>query len=417
MIEQKDFVKTYRLETEDGQRLIDPTITPSILKPKGAAYAPSLYFVESVTDLPAAVAGVITLENNANYFIIKNIDLMGARLVCGQNTVLIGGSSENCIISSTGLDSATALISSEWSLPMRGLAISHGTALDLDANGNANQAIDWFGVNFLNCNTVGRIANYSNFIMTDSALLNSSGMEFDGTIGTVGFNQCLFDNRSGGTALIVPATANITRRLRVIYSSIIALSGETALSVSGSATIPVEGYILDTVNFSGGGTYLDGVQHTDNKALFVNNRGISNSAEIANYYMTSNATASDVIDIGVAVKIAGTTTSGTAEKFSHSDNRATYLGAITRVFEISAIASFTSGNGNLIGFYVRKNTSLVLESETYATANSAGRAENIAIQALVELSTNDYIEMWVENASATTDVTVEFLNVLIKSVN
>src|SRR5574343_247173 len=75
-------------------------------------------FINSAEDFPEAVNGVITLEDNKTYFICGNIDLEGDRILCGQNTTILGGSSESCSLSSTGL-SGTALITSEWSLPIR----------------------------------------------------------------------------------------------------------------------------------------------------------------------------------------------------------------------------------------------------------------------------------------------------------
>ena len=383
----------------------------------GGSAAKELVIVNSVSDLPNPVSGVITLVDNYTYFITNTIDLLGDRLVCGENTTIIGGSSENCRIKSTGL--TDPLITSVYSLPIRNITIEAQHALDLDGSSSATTAIDWFGVNFTDCAVVGTIANYNNFIMTDSALLNSSGLTFDGTFGTVGFTQCLFDGRASSTSITIPSTATITRRFRVIYSSFVSLSGETSLNVSSSASIPVEGYILDTVNFSGGGTYNAGVQFNDNKSLFVNCRGISNSAELANYYMQNNATLTDIVTQGVAVKIAGTTTAASInQRFTHSNNRATYVGALTRAFKVSAVASVTSATANKqIGFYVAKNGSVLPDSEMYVTTNANNRAESVAVQTIVSLATNDYIEIYVENDTDNTDVTVTYLNTIIESLN
>jgi len=237
----------------------------------------NIIFVTSKSDLPTAVSGVITLEANKTYFFTTIVDLTGDRLVCGANTTILGGSSENCVIKSTGLSSSTALITSVYSLPIRNITITHGTALNLDGDGTTT-ALDWFGVNFTDCATIGTIKDYTNFIMQDSAFLNSGGMTLDGTIGTVGFTQCLFDCATTTTGITIASTANITRRFRIIYSSFVTLSGETSINVSSSATIGNERYILDTVNFSGGGTYITGVDQTSNKSLFVNCVGITNTA-------------------------------------------------------------------------------------------------------------------------------------------
>jgi len=376
-------------------------------------------FVTSKDDFPSAVNGVITLTDNKTYLILDGtIDLTGDRLVCGQNTSLIGGTSENTIIKSTGLSAGTALISSEYSLPMRFLTITHGTALDLDATGNSNQAIDWIGVNFTDCATIGTIKNYNNFILTDGAFLNSQGMTFDGTIGTVAFNSCLFDCSATGTAIIIPATATISRRFRVIYSSFIAASGETALNVSASATIPNEGYILDTANFTGGGTYITGVQYNDNKALFTNCKPIDNSGNIAQYYMNSNATTTTIAGTNTFVKVAGTTSAGSfVEKFTLTNNRATYAGSLIGFYKITAFLTFTSGANNVIRARIGKGGTTTASSESKSTANTGGRSENLPISDIVSLSNGDYIEIFVANESAVTNITVSDMNVIIERLN
>jgi hypothetical protein len=375
-------------------------------------------FVDSKADLPTPSGGVITLLANYTYYFTTTVDLTGDRLVAGQNTTILGGSSENCRIKSTGL-TATALITSAYSLPMRNITIEAAIGLNLNGSGTATAALDWAGVNFTDCATVGTIANYSNFIMTDCALLNSAKMTFDGTIGTIGFNQCLFSGVASQKSVIVAATCTITRRFRMTYSAVSTPSGGTGIDFSTSASVPVESYILDTVNFSGAGTATTGVTYLDNKALFTNCKGIKNSSAITNYYMSDNATVTDVISTAVPLKVAGTTTgSAITQKFSLTNNRATYTGGITRDFKITAVASLTASAQSLqIGFYVAKNGAVLNESEMYITTNASARAESVAIQTITELVPNDYVEIFVENDTNNTDVTVTFLNVIVEPLN
>jgi hypothetical protein len=383
-------------------------------------------FIDKVEDFPEAVSGVITLLDNQTYFITATVDLLGARIVCGQNTTIIGGSSENCVLKSTGLAAATALITSQYSLPMRNLTITHGTALDLNGSGTPTAALDWFGVNFLDCNSsgggsgVGTVQNYSNFIMSDCALLNSSGMTFNGTIGTVGFVQCLFSGVAAQTTLNFPSTLTITRRIRVTYSSFVAFGGATAINVSTSAVIPVEGYILDTCNFSGGATYTAGVQFNDNKALFTNCKGIGNSAEIGQCYFTNNTTQNTIATTGVFEKILGTTTASSVnQKFDHTNNRLTYTGGITRSFRVTASCSAQAitTNNTIILVRAAKNGTTIAESESQATTSATGRNENFYSQAIVELTTNDFLELFIANGSNANNLLVTELNMIVEALN
>ena len=373
--------------------------------------------VESVSDFPTPVGGVINLEDNKTYYITTTIDLVGNLLLGGANTTILGSSSENSILTSTGLAMGTPLLSSIYTTPIRHISFKDvHTAIGFDGALNSDEmALDCTGVNFVNVPNVGIVKDASNFIFDKGAFLNSKGLSFDGTIGTVGFGNSLFSGDGlAGDLLSIESTCTITRRFRIIYSSVVAFGSTVGVNVDASATIPVEGYILDTVNFSGGSTYLSGVSVTDNKSLFVNCKGIENTAEISQYYMNGNATATTIASIGVAVKVAGTTTSSSVtQKFTNTDNRATYIGSLTRFFKVTASLSLESGNNNQIGVYIAKNGTLINESEVYGTTSGSGRAENIVVQTLVQLSENDYIEIFVENDSSTSNITVTDLNVII----
>lgn len=370
-------------------------------------------FVSAKSDLPTAVSGVITLADNVTYFFTTTVDLTGDRLVCGVNTTLIGGSSENCRIKSTGL-TTRALITSSYSLPIRSITIEAEIALSLNGDG-VTTALDWFGVNFTNCPTVGTIANYSNFIMQDSAFLNSGGLTFGGTIGTVGFTQCLFDNYSATTAITVPSSCTISRRFRIIYSSFVTLSGETSLNVSTIATISAERYILDTVNFSGGGTYVSGLDYTDNKALFTNCVGITNTSTRGFMYMVNNATATTTPTTWK--KASGTTTEDSQNsKFTHSNNRLTYTGGFTNTFHIFVNCNVLSNANQNISLGLAKNGTIISQSEMTVRCTTASQPYFAATQYPIIMSANDYVELFIINNTGSVNVTVQDMNMFITKI-
>lgn len=375
--------------------------------------------VTKLSDLPKSQSGVINLIDTYTYFFTTVVDLEGARLVSGQNTTILGSSSENCRIKSTGLAAGVALLSSEYSLPLRNITLEAETILDLDATGNPNQALDWYGVNFEGSSDIGTIKNYGNFVATSMAFLGVSGLIFDGTFGTIAFSATLFVGDAIGTIIELPTTAIIERRFRTIYSSVVVPAGGTGFDVSTSAAIPIEGYIFDTCNFSGGGTLTAGVPFDDNKARWTENRSIKNSAAITGYYMLGNATATVIGAVSTPVKVAGTTTEATiSQRFTvATTNRATYDGAITRDFRVTVTLSLSSGNNQQIAAYVAKNGSIISESVVNLTTNSGGRLENGMMQVTTELIDTDYIEIFVENNTAATNITVEDMNVIIEALN
>lgn len=56
-------------------------------------------------------------------------------------------------------------------------------------------------------------------------------------------------------------------------------------------------------------------------------------------------------------------------------------------------------------------------SEIYVTTNAGGRAESAVVQVIVSLVENDYIEIFVENDTAATDITVTEMNVIVEALS
>ena len=397
----------------------------SFIPVSGGISTEQIVFVSKKSDFPTAVDSVITLEDDITYFITSNVDLTGDRLVSGVNTTILGASSENCSLTSTGLDVTKPLLYSDYTLPIRHITFKNvTTAIEININNTGAQpiALDWTGVNFSGCVINLACGDIDNFIFSKGAVLGSGKFIFQGDAGTIGIDNSLFTGNGQDYAIIeLPDTANITRRFRIIYSSFVAFGSTKAISISTSATLPIEGYILDTVNFSGDGTYLDGIGQlfTDNEPLWVNNKGILNTSNIANYYMSDNATVTNIASSNTPVKIVGTTTSNAiTQKSTHTDNRATYVGAIQRDFKVTSVLSVTSTSSNdQIGFYIAKNGVVIDESELYVTTNNNNRAESICIQTITSLNQNDYIEIWAENRTDSSNITVTFMNVVIESLN
>jgi hypothetical protein len=378
----------------------------------------NINFVSSINDLPPVIGNVITLAADNAYIFTADVDLLGNRLVCAGNVSIVGTSSETSSIYSTGLI-GTALITSTYSLPMRDISLTADLVLDLDGN-FITTALDWTAVNFVNCANIGTIKNQSNFIMSNSAFLNSCGMIFDGNIGTISAFQTLFNTNTGQTAITLLSTCVVSRRFRITYSSFVTLVGETSLNISASATIPVESYILNTCNFSGGGTYITGVQYNDNKSAFNNNVGILNSGEFAYYYMNNNGTATTINNTTTPVKVNGTTTlSSLTQRFTHTNNKITYIGAISRMFKITVTVTVTGGNNNIIKTFVAKDGTVIPNSvsSTTLTGSAGTRIENITNQIIVDLATNNYLEVFIQNTSSVTNLTVTDLSVIVEALN
>ena len=398
-------------------------------------------FVGSKNDLPPAVDGVINLKDNYTYFFTTTVDLQGDRLVAGDNTTILGGSSENCRIKSTGIATDVALLSSVYSLPLRNITFEAPWAINLVASIPSVHALDWFGVNFTNCARVGIISSYNNFILLDGAFLSSQDLTFNGTTGTVGFNQCLFTGNFGlgGTKSILnfPSTFICTRRIRTTVCSFVVPSGYTGITVQDGVTFSQsESFIIQTCNFSGPGTKLGVSTHTDingRDTFFEGNRGISNTFPSGQFYMVDNST---VTSVGVGstnvwTKIAGiTTTEGSINsKFTETDNRLIYNVAIDRKFLSQATVTFTQDSptsGPFVDFDVEVGIldydasagigTILASSVTKVKNTTYGQYYTVHLTDIHDHEQNDYIELYIRNKGTDTGILVTDMSLLVTSI-
>lgn len=378
---------------------------------------PNIVFVYDVHDLPRPKSGVITLIALYTYYFTSDVDLLGSRLECGQSTVIIGSSSENSIIKSTGLDAGQPLISSAYTLPMRHITLDHDYAFNLDATGQGVQALDWYGVNIVNCPNIGLIKNYSNFIASSSAFLSCAGLVFDGSVGTIGFSNSLMIGDGAGVIITVPDTTTITRRLKITDSSIVVFGSSIGLDVSELASIESEGYILRDINFSGGGVYTQGLNGADNKSRWSENRGVENSATLTGYYIENNNIETEVTANTPTKAVGFCQEMNISQRFSvATTNRATYTGAIKRNCKIGVACSLSSGNNQQIKIYIYKNGSVIQGSGLKVSTNAGGKAEGAVTFATASLEVSDYIEFWVENTTSGSSIVIESLNLTIEGL-
>ena len=388
--------------------------------------------VDFKSDFPDPVNGVITLEADKTYIVTTTVDLTGDRLVAGGICNLLGLSSETSFLTSTGLGADVPLITSNYTIVIESISIKDvGTGINIDGTVRSI-ALDWKAVNFVDVAIVGTINTCENFIYDTGAFLGAKGLKFTGTIGTVGMFNSLFSGGAGaGNIIELDANAILTRRFRIIYSSFLAHAPSVAIHVSADATIPIEGYILDTVNFAGGGTYTGGVTFDSDQALFVNCIGITNTTAIANLYIKNSAVETIVSETGVRYAVAGTSeVNSLNQKFTHvqANNSVRYDSSVARTMRIVCTFTIISGNNNLIGVYlgvkrgeaINPSADRIPESEVYVTTSgtgSGGRPDPGAVQALVSLNKDDEVYMIVQNTSNTNNITVEFMNIIVERTN
>lgn len=386
--------------------------------------------VNAKADFPAAVSGVITLPAGMTYLLTDVIDLTGDRIETAGPVNIIGFSSETSQLTSSDLPISTPFITTDYSITFSNVCVKDvDTLFAIDGSVNTIY-LDWEHFVIQNVPHLGTIESCNDFVFGHGKILNSNGLVFTGNSDRIGFNHSrLSGNDATGDLIRFDEFLTVARQAKLTYVIIDVNDDTTGISVSGDVVIDDESFILDTVKFSGTGTYLGGGFSTNSeKASFNNCVGILNTTAIANIYMLGNTVPTDITAIDDRKTVAGvSSTDGNNQKFTHilARNAMRYDSNVPRLFKIQCTFSETAPNNNILGFYIgvkkgggahAPNADFIPESEVTITS-SGGRPDVGAVHALVILEKNDEVYLMCENNTGANDIVIDYFNMIIERAN
>jgi hypothetical protein len=88
----------------------------------------------------------------------------------------------------------------------------------------------------------------------------------------------------------------------------------------------------------------------------------------------------------------------------------------TRYFMITGHIEVSAGNNNEVDIAAFKNNTIIPGSTTKVITTSGGKTSSLPGMAITSLSNGDIVDIRVNNKTATTNITVSSLNVLIKGI-
>ncbi|MES2555861.1 MAG: hypothetical protein V4604_06915 [Bacteroidota bacterium] len=361
--------------------------------------------VKSAADFPAPVAGVITLVAGVEYEINGTIVL--ANSINLNGCMVRGDDSANDKLVYTGVGSLFTG-NKTGSLRYLTLIAASGSIFNIDALGTAQNMI------IQNCfvlgsNSVGTIAGVGGtiFVATVAYFSNTNGITFQNDNNVV-LNNTLWD----------ASNYNIYERFIGAFNVIQLLGGDrlttsantaTALDISGITSVNAAS--AKVIMFVGTGTYVTG---TFTNSWEVEANGLSTQKDDVaggNMYI-SVPVATTFALANTPVKVLGTTISTNLYRTTHpTNNRLTYGGSKTRSFLVSSSLSITQPSSNrYFSFYIAKNGVIIPESRQDVKVVNSTDQVSLTISCRATLAPGDYLEVWVENQSATTNVTVQTMN-------
>ena len=366
--------------------------------------------VKSLVDFPAPVSNVITLQSGVLYEINGIINL-GSNSINLNNSVLVGGNPNSDQLIYSGADAIFS--GSEGGLVqflnLQGSAGATKLFLLNDATLTKNFIIrDCFVSNF---GSIGTIAGFGfTFIRTMSYFNNTGGLTFSGA-NQLYLYDMIWNGTNSGTAITLTGNFNI---ISMTGGNLMIDSGETGIDITASPTIATVAIIRGAA-FTGAGSRTSG---TFSKEWEVEAAGLTTEkddmATGSIYINSSNTTV--ISAINVPTKVSGTTTAANLFRVDtdSQSNRLRYTGTKTRFFEATITFSLFGGKQDVYAFYIYKNGVRVPSIYVENKIASNGDIGAATIMGTVELALNDYVELWVENLSASANCTINAMNFIIK---
>ncbi|WP_347926351.1 cell wall anchor protein [Pontimicrobium sp. SW4] len=384
---------------------------------KGAVKRDNYKLVKSVADL----ADELVAGGGSKYLLSSNylyeingtiaidfpIELNGA-YVKGEDNV------EDRLLNSTG---GTLFTGNTGGNLKRLTVLGNGNPI-FNITGSGSENLICLATNFIGASSIGSLSSLNIvFFNTGQFISNASGLTVS-NINSYFMTLFTWTASNSGTFLNMLGTFNEVQ----LTNSNVNISSGVGIDVSSNPTV-AQGTLFN-VAFAGAGTYVNGyttgsyVGFNFTNDWFVNCPGIPLEADwIAdgNLYIAAPIETS-ITSVNTPVKIAGTTSPlNLFRTESLIDNRLTYVGEKTRFFSYSCALTVTSASNNQdYSFYIAKNGVILPESKQGRKIATGADKGSITITGVVQLSPNDYIEVWVENNTGSVNITAESMNLLMK---
>ncbi len=205
-----------------------------------------------------------------------------------------------------------------------------------------------------------------------------------------------------------------TTRIRIIGNS------AGADGITFTSNLPVQSVVVGAINEPAvdiiGVGHAITITYQGNETWHIFAPGAEEQAA-GRLYMEGNATATPIAIAGTYYKIEGMTTSSLADLFTHTDNKLTYTGLLTKKVVIDFSASVTCATANQdFGIMIGHQGSAVAGTKITGKLLVAGDPVVISGNATLTLAPGEYVEVFATNVTDTNALTVKDLQLAISGV-
>ncbi len=372
-----------------------------------AAESTKTIIVSQLSDLPSPIGGAITLVNDTDYLFVQDITTSD-RFILSNNTLIRGTDSSIIKLTYTGTD--TMFTGVDVSSKITLIRLDAPLAKIFDITGTVmGKVFQLINLTVDSCTIVGDFDGLTAVQISDTAWndIKTNGITFSGnSIVFVAQTNVVIMN--GGTFLNL-GTSTFDGFTWV--NSFATLAAGTALMsglvASGNINVGGLGSLVNTRIF-GLGSPLSGITADDVRWNFLANDNIQDTRPDSLISLNGNITETVISTINTPVMVMASWSDVRSSQFTNlASGRSTYNGeknaTVPITFSFSLLGA--SGGDKQATAFIAINGVVISDSKVQLTMNSSKAGAGMCIWQK-SLAGNDYIEVFVENNSDTTNIVV-----------
>lgn len=393
----------------------------------GGALLDNYVVIQALADFPTPVSGVITLDTGILYQINGIIDIGSNRINFGGSPGMFGTQTVHDRIHSTTTGALlTAGTNQVIECNLLGFQCPNGSLIDFVGTFSPLERVIFLTCEFNDFASLGTSSNLFIMALTDCGFSNiDDGFVFSGTNFLFRFKGGVYSSVLTTNNFFDLGTAQFISFSIEGISSIVVDAGATFLSglaANGNLTTG-SGVFKDNI-IGGAGTALAGIDCLDVKWSFTGNSQFSNLCESipdGNIFIADGDEVETTIgvgdgDLGNPKLIAGTWTTEADDRFTATAaGRLTYDGLETKSF--IALASFKaeipSGTNKDFNVFFAKNGTVIASTRFTVNVDSGTPQSGTVVGNVNGFVTTDFLEIFVENISDTTNITLSAVNFIL----
>ena len=370
-----------------------------------AAIAPSnVVVINELADFPTPAGNIITLANDTTYQISGVINLGANRFQLGTSNHIKGNSSSlDKLVTTT-----TGALFTGVGCRITALSVTASSGSIFDITGGV---VSCNLFNILGCVTVGTIVSAGLIAFRNSGCtaVTTTGLSITGTCRTLSIDANTWTNFEGEGIDLNTATFSF---INIVGNRFTPNAGATSLVFAPSSANLVGGVgNIDLNLFEGAGTATSGLTPSDLRWAARNNTGLQSSLIVGDGHILGSALLTPIAFVSTPVKVNfGVAFIPDVQSQFTVDNTGTFtfIGETTTNCYITAtvFATIAGGATRNYRYYIAVNGVIDIGSVS-ENAYDGSNPGACNVSAVEGLSTGDTVELWVENITSTTDITIE----------